>query len=254
MVYLRSPKGLRQVGFIKSVCLSIPHLLHALDLFLSPLVKVNRFYPGYVHPEIPVDSSTSNADEHTNVPGGPSWPFRLAVRTKLVILLQQQVGQDCLVPIHVLHRFARHGQGAGGGRGRRALLAPRNPCLSPEVRTPGPRPRAPPENEGALSPCAVQRPFSSQPRLPPNSAAPLRAAPPGGLRERPRSQRGCRTRQDPRPRQQGRSGLLLLPGAETTPGPACQRATAPAPRFPWQLPPALPPPRPPNRMEFIKAL
>ena len=45
-----------------------------LDLFLSPLVKVNRFYPGYVHPEIPVDSSTSNADEHTNVPGGPSWP------------------------------------------------------------------------------------------------------------------------------------------------------------------------------------
>lgn len=114
------------------------------------------------------------------------------------------------------------------------------------MRTPGPRPRAPPENEGALSPCAVQRPFSSQPRLPPNSAAPLRAAPPGGLRERPRSQRGCRTRQVPRPRQQGRSGLLLLPGAETTPGPACQRATAPAPRFPWQLPPALPPPQPPT--------
>lgn len=187
-----------------------------------------------------MDSSTSNADEHANVPGGPSWPFRLAVRTKLVILLQQQVGQDRLVPIHVLHRFARHGQGAGGGRGRRALLAPRNPCLSPEVRTPGPRPRAPPENAGALSPCPVQRPFSSQPRLPPNSAAPSGRRPLAGLGKGPRPNEAVGPGRDPRPRQQGRSGLLLLPGAETTPGPACQRATAPAPRFPWQLPPALP--------------
>lgn len=106
--------------------------------------------------------------------------FRLAVRTKLVILLQQQVGQDRLVPIHVLHRFARHSQGAGGGRGRRALLAPRNPGLSPKVRTPGPRPGAPPENEGALSPCPSSAPSpvsrARPPTLqPPQSGAPWRA-------------------------------------------------------------------------------
>lgn len=27
-----------------------------------------------MHPQIPVDSSTSDADEHANVPGGPSRP------------------------------------------------------------------------------------------------------------------------------------------------------------------------------------
>lgn len=114
------------------------------------------------------------------------------------------------------------------------------------MRTPGPRPRAPPENAGALSPCPVQRPFSSQPRLPPNSAAPSGRRPLAGLGKGPRPNEAVGPGRDPRPRQQGRSGLLLLPGAETTPGPACQRATAPAPRFPRQLPPALPPARPPT--------
>lgn len=80
-----------------------------------------------MHPQIPVDPSTPNADEHPDVPGGPSRPFGLAVSTELVIFLQQQVGQDRLVPIHVLHRLACHGQGAGGGRGRRAPCTPQEP-------------------------------------------------------------------------------------------------------------------------------
>lgn len=100
-----------------------------------------------MYPQIPVDSSTPNADKHANVPRGPSWSFGLAVSTELVIFLQQQVGQDRLVPIHVLHRLARHGQGAGGGRGRRAPCAPRSPCLGPGLRPRGPRPGAPPERD-----------------------------------------------------------------------------------------------------------
>ena len=86
------------------------------------------------------------------------------------------------------------------------------------MRTPGARPRAPLENEGALSPCPVQRPFSSQPRPPPNSAAPSERRPLAGLGKGPGPNEAAGLGGDPRPRQQGRSGLLLLPGAETTPG------------------------------------
>lgn len=58
--------GIREAG---------PPLCSYLDLFLSPLVEVHWFYPGYMYPQIPVDSSTPNADKHANVPGGPSWPY-----------------------------------------------------------------------------------------------------------------------------------------------------------------------------------
>lgn len=132
-----------------------------------------------MHSQIPVDSSTPNADKHANVPGGPSWPFGLAVSTELVIFLQQQVGQDRLVPIHVLHRLARHGQGAGGGRGRSAPRAPRSPCLGPGLRPRGPRSGAPPERD---EPCPLAPP-RGQGRLPPAPQS-LSAAPPGGLRAR----------------------------------------------------------------------
>lgn len=52
-----------------------------LNLFLSPLVEVHWFYPGYMHPQIPVDSSTPNADKHADVPGGPSRPCEEQDRT-----------------------------------------------------------------------------------------------------------------------------------------------------------------------------
>lgn len=42
------------------------------------------------------------------------------------------------------------------------------------------------------------------------------------------------------------SRASCVPGAETTPGSACLRVVRPAPRFPWQLPPARPPPRLPT--------
>ena len=80
----------------------------------------------------------------------------------------------------------------------------------------------------------------------PQLCSPLRAAPPGGLREGPGSQRGSRTRRGPSAQATGTLGPPALAGRRDDPGPACQRATAPAPRSPWQLPPALPPPRPPT--------
>lgn len=61
-----------------------------LDLFLSPLVEVHWFYPGYMYPEIPVDPSTPNADKHANVPGGPSRPCedRQDNQVQIMIMLQ----------------------------------------------------------------------------------------------------------------------------------------------------------------------
>lgn len=133
-----------------------------------------------------------------------------------------------------------------GAEGDAPSLAPRNPCLSPEVRTPGPRPGAPPENAGALSLCPVQRPFSSQPRLPPTLQPPQGGAP-GGLRERPRSQLEAVG-----------PGRTLGPGNRDAPGPPAFAGRRDDPRaclsagygsrasVSWQLPPALPPPRPPT--------
>lgn len=44
-----------------------------------------------------MNSSTSDANKHTNIPGSPSGTFGLAVGAVLVVLLPQQFGQDELV-------------------------------------------------------------------------------------------------------------------------------------------------------------
>lgn len=50
-----------------------------------------------MNPKISMDSSTSDANKHTNIPGSPSGTFGLAVGAVLVVLLPQQLGQDELV-------------------------------------------------------------------------------------------------------------------------------------------------------------
>lgn len=43
-----------------------------LDLFLRPLVQIDRLDLGDVDPEVPVDAGTADADEDAQVPRGPS--------------------------------------------------------------------------------------------------------------------------------------------------------------------------------------
>lgn len=131
-----------------------------------------------------------------------------------------------------------------GAEGDAPSEPPRNPCLSPEVRTPGPRPGAPPERGRALSPGPAWRPFSPQPRPTP-ALQPLKAAPPGGLRERLGSRPGCGTRQEPSRQARGALGFPECRAQRLPPG-LPVRGQSPAPRFPWQLPPAPAPPPPPT--------
>lgn len=43
-----------------------------LDLFLSPLVQIDRFDLGDVDPQVSMDASTADTDEYAQVPGRPS--------------------------------------------------------------------------------------------------------------------------------------------------------------------------------------
>lgn len=64
-----------------------------------------------------MDSSTSDANKHTNIPGSPSRTFGLAVGAVLVVLLPQQLGQDELVLLvqllSLLPAGARRHRGSG---------------------------------------------------------------------------------------------------------------------------------------------
>lgn len=68
-----------------------------------------------------MNSSTSDADKHTNIPGSPSGTFGLAVGAVLVVLLPQQFGQDELVLLVQLLSLlptgaCRHVGGGAAGR------------------------------------------------------------------------------------------------------------------------------------------
>lgn len=87
-----------------------------------------------MNPKISMDSSTSDANKHTNIPGSPSRTFGLAVGAVLVVLLPQQLGQDELVLLiqllSLLPAGARRHLGSGARspgqlRRRRALAAGR---------------------------------------------------------------------------------------------------------------------------------
>lgn len=83
-----------------------------------------------------MNSSTSDANKHTNIPGSPSGTFGLAVGAVLVVLLPQQFGQDELVLLVQLLSLlptgaCRHVGGGAAGRvageragGRTALAEP----------------------------------------------------------------------------------------------------------------------------------
>lgn len=70
-----------------------------------------------MNPKISMDSSTSDANKHTNIPGSPSRTFGLAVGAVLVVLLPQQLGQDELVLLvqllSLLPAGARRHRGSG---------------------------------------------------------------------------------------------------------------------------------------------
>lgn len=68
-----------------------------------------------------MNSSTSDANKHTNIPGSPSGTFGLAVGAVLVVLLPQQFGQDELVLLVQLLSLlptgaCRHVGGGAAGR------------------------------------------------------------------------------------------------------------------------------------------
>lgn len=79
-----------------------------------------------------MNSSTSDANKHTNIPGSPSGTFGLAVGAVLVVLLPQQFGQDELVLLVQLLSLlptgaCRHVGGGAASRdagGRTALVEP----------------------------------------------------------------------------------------------------------------------------------
>lgn len=59
------------MGFISSFLFTAD-----LDLFLSPLVQVDRFDLGDVDPQVSMDASTADTDEYAQVPGCPSRSWR----------------------------------------------------------------------------------------------------------------------------------------------------------------------------------
>lgn len=79
-----------------------------------------------------MNSSTSDANKHTNIPRSPSGTFGLAVGAVLVVLLPQQFGQDELVLLVQLLSLlptgaCRHVGGGAASRdagGRTALVEP----------------------------------------------------------------------------------------------------------------------------------
>lgn len=50
--------------------------LSDLDLFLSPLVQIDRLDLGDVDPQVSMDTSTADTDEYAQIPGRPSWPWQ----------------------------------------------------------------------------------------------------------------------------------------------------------------------------------
>ena len=46
-----------------------------LNLLLRPLVQIDRLDLGDVDPQVPMDASTADADEDTQIPGCPSWTW-----------------------------------------------------------------------------------------------------------------------------------------------------------------------------------
>lgn len=47
-----------------------------LDLFLRPLVQIDRLDLGDVDPQVSMDTGTANAYEDSQIPGCPSWPWQ----------------------------------------------------------------------------------------------------------------------------------------------------------------------------------
>lgn len=105
LVRLWALEALRQEGLIQTPGFGVSHLLDTLNrrrrwlvvsiaplwprphlqdwgcpsylhLLLGPLVQVNRLDLGYVDPQVPVDASTADADEDSQIPGGPSGTWR----------------------------------------------------------------------------------------------------------------------------------------------------------------------------------
>lgn len=72
------------VRIIELVGLAIPTLLHPLNLFFGPTVHRQALDFRDVGAQLAMDSSAFDADEDTQVPGGPTWVTSSAVSANLI--------------------------------------------------------------------------------------------------------------------------------------------------------------------------